>query len=417
MEDGRAGGGRGRDARGGGAGDARRRVADLAVARRLDVAVAVVLGLLSVSLVVSLVDDDGGGGRRAVAIGLAVLHSGSLVFRRNRPEAVVATMAATGLAIVGLGISVVALGPAALVGIYSVAAYRPPDRSLPAAGGATAAMLVAVAASGGRPDTMAADAIAFAVAWLVGDRQRRAVAEAERERDRAAELTRTREQLARQAVMEERLRIARELHDIVAHAMSVITVQAGAARMVMGGSPDVARGALETIEGTSRQALQEMRRLLSVLRDDGTDGGAPAAAALLAPARGLADLETLVEAVTASGLRVELRRQGEPVELPAGAELAAYRIVQEALTNVCRHARASSASVVVDYRPSEVAVEVTDDGVGAGSDSGAGRAVGGGGHGLVGMRERAALYGGDVEVASRPEGGFRVRARIPVERA
>ena len=109
----------------------------------------------------------------------------------------------------------------------------------------------------------------------------------------------------------------------------------------------------------------------------------------------------------ASGLRVELSRQGDPVALPAGAELAAYRIVQEALTNVCRHAKASTASVVVRYQPSEVAVEVTDDGIGG--------VPGTGGHGLVGMRERAALYGGEVEAAPRPEGGFRVRARIPLE--
>ena len=138
--------------------------------------------------------------------------------------------------------------------------------------------------------------------------------------------------------------------------------------------------------------------------------------ALLAPARGLADLDALVETASASGLRVELHRQGQPTDLPAGAELAAYRIVQEALTNVCRHARASSASVVVQYGPSEVAVEVTDDGIGgrAGRETGAGDR---GGHGLVGMRERAALYGGDVEAGPRPDGGFRVRARIPVERA
>jgi signal transduction histidine kinase len=147
-----------------------------------------------------------------------------------------------------------------------------------------------------------------------------------------------------------------------------------------------------------------MRRLLSVLRDDSPNGDG----ALLAPARGLADLDALVETATASGLRVELSRQGEPVDLPAGAELAAYRIVQEALTNVCRHARASSASVVVEYRPSEVALEVIDDGVGG--------VPAGDGHGIVGMRERAALYGGDVEAAPQPGGGFRVRARIPVER-
>ncbi len=367
--------------------------------RRADVALAAGLWLFNVSLIVGLVD---GGGRRAAAILLALAHTAPLAWRRQSPDVVVAVMAVTGLAFVATGVSVVGLGPAVLVGVYSVAAYRPPARSGPTIAGATLAMLVAVAASGAGPDTMLADAIVFGVAGLLGDRQRRAVAEADTERARAAELARTREQLARQAVVEERLRIARELHDIVAHAMSVITVQAGTARMVMDGSPEVARDALGAIEGTSRQALQEMRRLLSVLRDD-SDGGAEA----LAPARGLADLDSLVEATQAAGVRVELCRQGDPVPLPAGADLAAYRIVQEALTNVCKHARATAASIVVRYGPGEVAVEVSDNGVGG--------APGGDGHGLVGMRERATLYGGEVEAAPRPEGGFRVRARIPVE--
>jgi signal transduction histidine kinase len=375
--------------------------ADGLAGRRVDVALAAGLWLLSVSLILGAVD---GGGRRVTAILLALLHTAPLIWRRSHPEVVLAVMLGSGVAFVATGAPVVGLGPAVLVAVYSVATHRPPGRSLPALGAATAVMLVTVAASDSGPGTMLSNAIAFAVAWLLGDRQRRAVAEAEAERARAAELTRTREQLARQAVVEERLRIARELHDIVAHAMSVITVQAGTARMVMDGSPDVARDALGTIEGMSRQALQEMRRLLSVLRDDDGDGRSA-----LAPAPGLADLDGLIETAVNAGVRVDLARTGAPVPLPAGADLAAYRIVQEALTNVCRHARATSASVVVDYGPAEVAVEVTDDGVGGVARPG--------GHGLVGMRERAALYGGDVEAAPLPGGGFRVRARIPLERA
>jgi signal transduction histidine kinase len=367
--------------------------------RRFDVALVAVLWLLSLSIVLGVVD---GVARQATAAAIALAHIAPLAWRRRYPEGVLLAMAATGLVFVASSNPVVGLGPAALVGVYAVAAYRPPRRSMPTVAVATAAMFVAVAASGSGLDTMAGNAIAFAVVWLVGDRQRRAVSEAVSERARAADLTRSREQLARQAVMEERLRIARELHDIVAHAMSVITVQAGTARMVMDSSPEVARESLGAIEGTSRQALAEMRRLLSVLRDDSAGPDI-----LLAPARGLADLDALVETAAASGLQVSLSRQGDPVVLPAGAELAAFRIVQEALTNVSRHARASSASVVVRYRPSEVAVEVTDDGVGG--------LPGAGGHGLVGMRERAALYGGEVEAAPRPEGGFRVQARIPLE--
>ncbi len=365
-----------------------------------DAALVAGLWLLSLSIVLGLVD---GAGRQGLAAAIAFAHIAPLAWRRRHPEGVLVAMAATGLAFATTGNSVVCLGPAVLVAVYAVAAYGPPRRSLPLVGGATAAMLVAVAASGARFDTMAGNAVVFAVVWLVGDRQRRAVAEAAAERARAVELARSREQRARQAVMEERLAIARELHDIVAHAMSVITVQSGTARMVMDGSPNVAREALSAIEDTSRQALAEMRRLLSVLRDDTAAGSD----VLLSPARGLADLDSLVDVAAASGLRVELSRQGDPVALPAGAELAAYRIVQEALTNVCRHAKASTASVVVRYQPSEVAVEVTDDGIGG--------VPGTGGHGLVGMRERAALYGGEVEAAPRPEGGFRVRARIPLE--
>jgi signal transduction histidine kinase len=373
---------------------------ELSGPRRSDAALVAVLWLLSLSIIFGIVDSAG---RQAIAAVLALTHIAPLAWRRRHPEGVLLAMAATGLGFAATGNSVVCLGPAVLVSVYAVAAYRPPGRSLPVVGAATGAMAVAVVAAGARFDTVAGNAVVFAVVWLVGDRQRRAVAEAAAERARAAELARTREQLARQAVMEERLAIARELHDIVAHAMSVITVQSGTARMVMDGSPDVARDALFAIEDTSRQALAEMRRLLSVLRDDSPAGRD----VLLSPARGLADLDTLVDVAAASGLRVELCRQGDPVALPAGAELAAYRIVQEALTNVCRHARASTASVVVRYAPSEVAVEVTDDGIGGVPRPG--------GHGLVGMQERAALYGGEVEAAPRPEGGFRVRARIPLE--
>jgi signal transduction histidine kinase len=368
--------------------------------RRSDAALVAGLWLVSLSIILGIVD---GAERQGPAAVIALAHIAPLAWRRRHPEGVLLAMAMTGLAFAMTGNSVVCLGPAALVAVYAVAARRPPNRSLPVVGAAVVAMVLAVAASGARFDTMAGNAIVFAVVWLVGDRQRQAVAEAGAERARAAELARSREQLARQAVMEERLAIARELHDIVAHAMSVITVQAGTARVVMDGSPDVAREALSAIEDTSRQALAEMRRLLSVLRDDSSGGPG----AILSPARGLADLDHLVDVAAASGVRVELSRQGDPVVLPAGAELAAYRIVQEALTNVCRHAKASTASVIVRYQPSEVAVEVTDDGVGG--------VPGTEGHGLVGMRERAALYGGEVEAAPRPEGGFRVRARIPLE--
>jgi signal transduction histidine kinase len=364
-----------------------------------DVALALGLALLSLSIVVGTVD---GGGDRALAIALASAHVLPLVVRRRHSEPVLTVMVVTGLIFAAAGYPTVGLGPAILVSLYTLAARRPPVRSLLLTAGAAGAMLVAVSASGARADTMAGNTVVFGAAWLLGDRQRRAVEQAAAERERAAEMARTRESMARQAVAEERLRIARELHDVVAHAMSVITVQAGTARMVIDESPGVAREALGAIETTSRSALAEMRRLLSVLRDDADGDGA----ALLSPAKGLADLDALVAATVGSGLTVDMRLEGQRVALPAGADLAAFRIVQEALTNVRRHSRASRASVVVRYLPSEVAVEVVDDGVGG--------PPGEGGHGLVGMRERAALYGGDVEAGPGPAGGFRVRARIPL---
>ncbi|HEX7166375.1 MAG TPA: sensor histidine kinase, partial [Acidimicrobiales bacterium] len=209
--------------------------------------------------------------------------------------------------------------------------------------------------------------------------------------------------LATAAVADERLRIARELHDVVAHAMSVIAVQAGTGRFVIRESPDVAAGALAAIETTSRDALQEMRRLLAVLRDGEPDGE-------LLPAPGLADLSELVAASAAAGVDVEVVTRGDPLPLPAGLDLCAYRIVQEALTNVRKHARATRATVAVSYDETELTVEVRDDGVGAASPPVPG-------HGLVGMRERVTLYDGSLETGPARPGGFRVFARLPLPEA
>src|SRR5918995_1765733 len=244
---------------------------------------------------------------------------------------------------------------------------------------------------------MAVTGVVYVVVGFPPVGQRAAV-----EHDRAEGLERTREELARRAVVEERLRIARELHDVVAHALSVIAVQAGAGRVVGEDSPATAREALASIETASRSALGEMRRLLMVLRSD--EGEVEP----LVPSPGLSELEGLVAATVRSGLPVEVRIDGDRVALPAGGGLAAHRLVQGALTNVRKHAHASRASVVISYDPDEVRIEVLDDGVGP-------RANGrlGAGHGLVGMRERAALYGGTVETGPGLDGGFRVTARIP----
>ena len=216
---------------------------------------------------------------------------------------------------------------------------------------------------------------------------------------RAERLEREREQRARLAVAEERVRIARELHDIVAHAISVVVVQAQAGQRVLEGEQVSAREALGSIETTGRQALVEMRRLLGVLRKEDRD-------LALAPRPSLAHLGVLAERVREAGLPVELHVEGEAKPLPPGVDLSAYRIVQEALTNALKHAGPASAQVVVRYRPQEVELEITDDGRGSVD----GRVDG---HGLVGMRERAALVGGIVESGTNGGRGYTVRARLP----
>jgi signal transduction histidine kinase len=223
---------------------------------------------------------------------------------------------------------------------------------------------------------------------VVRDRERRAQL-AERERDLAA----------REAVVEERARIARELHDAIAHSVSLIVIQAGAERRVLD-EGDSTREVLETIEHTGREALTEMRRLVGMLR---TDAGEP-----LAPQPALDDLPRLLEQVRASGLAVELHVEGDRRELPVGVELSAYRIVQEALTNALKHADGTQAVVHVRYGPDALELEIVDDGAASATSAA------GGGHGLVGMRERVALYGGRLDAGRRAAGGYGVRVLLPI---
>ncbi|HEX5615354.1 MAG TPA: sensor histidine kinase [Acidimicrobiia bacterium] len=217
---------------------------------------------------------------------------------------------------------------------------------------------------------------------------------------RNVSLEREREEEARRAIADERLRIAQELHDVVAHSMGVIAVQAGVGAHVIDDDPAEAKRSLQAIAATSRSTLTELRRLLGVLRDD--DGRAAHA-----PAPGLAALDQLAADLRGAGLPVELRVDGTPADVPTGVELAAYRIVQESLTNVLKHAGRASAQVVVACEPGVVRIEVVDDGRGV---NGRGE---GSGHGLLGMRERVAVYGGTLDAAPRVGGGFRVRAVLP----
>jgi len=237
--------------------------------------------------------------------------------------------------------------------------------------------------------TIGAVAVMFLIRFVLGDRDRRLLF-AERERDLAA----------REAVVEERARIARELHDAIAHDVSLIVVQAGAERLALNGATGSTTEVLQTIERTGRGALTEMRRLVGMLR--GGEGEA------LAPQPSLGDLPRLLSQVREAGLPVELQVEGEQNKLPLGIELSAYRIVQEALTNALKHAGDAHATVRISYSPEELEIEVADDGAG-----GPARADGGG-HGLAGMRERVALYGGRLDAGRRAERGFVVHAVLPV---
>ncbi len=356
--------------------------------------------------------------RSVVALGyaLVLLHTLPLAARRRFPRAVLATSVGSGLAVAAFGLPPVVLGPAILVPVYTVAAYC--DRRTSLTGLAAAAVaLAAVQLTPGRTDaqTWVGNTLVLAAAWLlgrfVGDRRTYAA----RLEERTAELEQAREELARRAVVEERLRIARELHDVVAHAISVIAVQAGVGAHVATQQPEEAHKALAAVEATSRTALNELRRLLGVLRQGDQDGEPHDS---LAPVPGLAALDALVAQVGEAGLAVRLRVEGTRPQVPPGVDLSAYRIVQEALTNVLKHAGPARAQVVVCYGEREVTVEVSDDGRGAAAGDAAGGVAAdraGTGHGLVGVRERVALFGGDLEVGSRPGGGFRVAARLPFE--
>jgi signal transduction histidine kinase len=234
--------------------------------------------------------------------------------------------------------------------------------------------------------------------------------------ERAAEREAERERRIRQAAMEESIHIARELHDSLAHAMSVITVRSGVARMLIESRPDEARTALGIIESTSRGIMQEMRLLLGVLRTPHAEADAPGTPdAPAAPAPGLDHLDELLARIHQAGVQVELRAEGTPRALPDSIGRSAYRIIQEALTNVVRHAGATSARLRLSYHPEDLAIEVTDDGAGGTRPANPAVPPGTSAHGLVGMRERAHLFGGEFTAGPLPEGGFRVLARIPTD--
>jgi len=276
------------------------------------------------------------------------------------------------------------------------------ERNQALAGAALLVGTVAIIAhnQGDHPGDFLFPSIVFGVSWTVGFVLGQKLREGTEAKERAERLEREREEQARIAVAEERARIARELHDIVGHSVSVMTVQAAGVRSLLKPEQEREREALEIIEQTGREALAEMRRLVGVLRR-------PEEAPALAPQPSLEHVEKLVSQARESGLPVKLRVEGDPVQLPAGVDLTAYRLVQEGLTNAIKHARAENAEVIVRYGDGQVELTVSDDGAGDGEGVK-------GGNGLVGMRERVSVYGGELDAGPRPEGGFRLHATLPV---
>jgi signal transduction histidine kinase len=240
----------------------------------------------------------------------------------------------------------------------------------------------------------------FVVAWVAGYALRERAEQAEAAEERAAHAEREREAAARVAVAEERARIARELHDIVAHAVSVMVLQVGAVRHKLPDAQAEDRDALRGVERAGRTALAEMRRLLAAMRREGDE-------AELLPQPGLDGLDSLLDEIGRAGLPVELHVDGDPFPLPRGVDLSAYRIVQEGLTNALKHAHASDADVTVRYRPDGLEIEVRDNGDGSATNDGLG-------HGLVGVRERVKIYGGRMTAGTATDGGFVLRTRLPL---
>jgi signal transduction histidine kinase len=343
-----------------------------------------------------------------IALGLAV----PVVFRRANPIGAYAVAVVAGGFQVVYGVNPAVTDLAILILLYTLAAYC--SRRVSIWGLAVCLVGSAIGLARWshftRPDVLgrvAAAAVLFIVpallAWVLGDSMRYRRAYYANLEERAARLERERDAQARIAAVAERARIARELHDVIAHNVSVMVVQADGASYALASDPVRAREALAAISATGRQALAEMRRLLGVLRRE--EGGAVEARA---PQPGIGELGELLDQARTAGLPVSFTVEGVPQPLPGGTALAAYRIVQESLTNTRKHAGpVASASVVLRYSPDALVLTISDDGRGAAAPDGTG-------HGLTGMRERVALDGGSVAAGPRPGGGFEVVATLPL---
>jgi signal transduction histidine kinase len=347
-----------------------------------------------------------------VGYGLLIVGAAALLVRRTHPVAALAGTVIPAFAYDLLnfpgGLCTIAVG----VALYSVADAGHVRTGI----GAIVAVVGGFLAIGvvfGRGHVFDLVTALWFAGWLVaslilGETTRSRRAYLEEVEQRALEAERTREDEARRRAGEERIRIARELHDILAHRISMISVQSGVGAHLMDRDPDQARRALVAVNQASKEALQELRATLGLLRQ--VDAPEPRS-----PAPGLAQLEGVMASASAAGVEVRLDVSGRPRVLPTGVDLAAYRIVQESLTNVIRHARAATARIAIAYRRTEVVIEVEDDGRGV--DEGEAEPVAGGGNGLIGMRERATALGGVLEAGPLAGGGFRVLARLPVDGA
>jgi signal transduction histidine kinase len=346
------------------------------------------------------------GAPAAPALALAVVAGGALVLRRHMPVAVLATTLAATVAIVALGDD--PSGLSVLIALYTTAAYCELRVSLVALAATTASAATLSALTVDAPGREAsatsgaiiAAGLSFGI-WALGayvQTRRRYMRELQ---ERAASAEREREQLARIAVHEERTSIARELHDIVAHSVSVMLLGVRGARDVLRTAPDTADDTLARVERSGEQSLAELRRILALLRE-------PEQTAESHPQPCLAELNDLVASYRAAGLPVRLEVIGEPMPLPSGVELSVYRIAQEALTNTVKHSEPTQVAVTLTFRDSSLELEIVDDG----TPTTGGAATTG--QGIVGMRERVALLGGELQTGQRDGGGFRVAARLPV---
>ena len=353
--------------------------------------------------------DGAAKGLDALGIALVLAQTAPLAWRRRAPVVVlsVITGALFLFSILGYFRSFAAFG--FLIALYTVAAHRDRRTSIPA-GIAAGSVILIILLLGPEPvenDALIATCLIVGSAWFIGDGYRIRNGEFVRLEDRATRLEREREELAREAVAAERRVIARELHDVVAHNVSVIVAQAGAARRISDSHPDEALSTLGAIERIGREALVEMRRLMGFLRTERPRADPRS------PQPGLEDIDTLVSQVRQAGVPITLLIEGEPRTLPAGLNLSAFRIVQEATTNVLKHAGpGSTVEVVVRYCPDGIELEIVDDGRGAGALQTRPLRPR---YGHLGMRERVALFGGTLTVGPRRGGGYGVAASLPLD--